>query len=366
MKKRILFFLVLIVSICFTLTSCGSFFVEESKEIIEITSFVDQNDTTVLKILYNDGTEDIFNIPKGVEGNGIKEIKTTKNEKGDITTLTVLYTDEEMHPVSFDIKDGVSIKGVVSRTNEETGDVYLVVLFSDDTESEPFLLPQGEKGDGFTGFDREAKEDGSQVYYFHFSNAEDVVVTIPAPEKGDTGRGIKSIIASEEDNLYVLTINYDDKSSERVAFNRPKDPNAWISGTIDPSKSEVAIGQNGDYYFDTAHKVIYAKENDIWIKIVSFEDSTDYYYITFDLNDKLDGGVEASMPSGSNLTYAVTRNTYFTDNGYDAIPVPTRAGYKFVGWYRSRTVTATSGAFTDLTPILSDLTLYAQWEKISE
>ena len=72
------------------------------------------------------------------------------------------------------------------------------------------------------------------------------------------------------------------------------------------------------------------------------------------------------MPSGSNLTYAVTRNTYFTDNGYDAIPVPTRAGYKFVGWYRSRTVTATSGAFTDLTPILSDLTLYAQWEKISE
>lgn len=363
MKKRILLFLILVVSL-FTLTSCGGFFAEETKEIFEITSYVDQTGTTILRITYTDETKDEFKIPKGVEGNGIKEIKTTKNDKGNITTVTVIYTDETMEPVTFDVKDGVSITGVISRTNEETGEIYLVVLYSDDTESEPFLLPKGEKGDdgnGFTGFDKEENEDGSQTYYFHFSQSEDVVITIPAPEKGDTGRGIKSIIGTEEEGLYVLTINYSDETSEQVMFNKPKDPNAWLSGGEAPDKT---LGRNGDYYFDTAHKVIYAKENGSWIKIVSFDDSTDYYFINFDLNDKLDGGVEASMPSGSYLSYVVVRNTYFTDNGYGDIPIPTREGYKFVGWYRSKNVNATSGAFTDLTPILSDLTLYAQWEKI--
>ena len=360
MKKRILLFLILVVSL-FTLTSCGGFFAEETKEIFEITSYVDQNGVTILRITYTDETKDEFQIPKGVEGNGIREIKTTKNDKGDITTVTVIYTEEDMDPAIFEIKDGVSISGVVSRTNEETGEIYLVVLYSDGTESEPHLLPKGEKGDGFSGFDKEDNEDGSQTYYFHFSNSEDVVITIPAPEKGDTGRGITSIIGTEEEGLYILTINYSDETSEQIMFNRPKDPNAWLSGGEAPDKS---LGRNGDYYFDTAHKIIYAKENGSWIKVVSFDDSTDYYFINFDLNDTLDGGPQASMPSGSYLSYIVVRNTYFTDNGYGDIPVPSREGYKFVGWYRSKNVNATSGAFTDLTPILSDLTLYAQWEKI--
>jgi uncharacterized repeat protein (TIGR02543 family) len=69
---------------------------------------------------------------------------------------------------------------------------------------------------------------------------------------------------------------------------------------------------------------------------------------------------------GSYLSYKVIRNTYFTDNGYDAIPIPTREGYKFLGWYKTRTINATSSAFTDFTPILSNLNLYACWEKIDE
>ena len=365
MKKRILLFLILLVSICFTLTSCGSFFEEPVKQISEITERVDQEGTKYLVIKYTDLTKVEFKIPEGIDGNGIKEIKTTKNESGDITSVTIYYTDKEMEPITFDVKDGVSISGIITRTDEETGEVFLVVQFSDNTESTPFLLPKGEKGDpgnGFTGFDSETNEDGSQTYNFHFSESEDVVVTIPAPLKGETGRGITSTIGTEEDGLYVLTVNYSDDTSDRVTFNKPKDPNAWLSGSVAPDKS---LGRNGDYYFDTAHKVIYAKEYGYWMKIVSFDESIQYYIVTFDLNDKLDGGVEASMPEGSNLSYVVVSNTYFTDNGYDAIPIPSREGYKFMGWYRSKSPNATSGAFTDLTPILSDLTLYAKWEKIN-
>lgn len=367
MKNKLLH-LILLILVCFTLTSCGGFFEEETKTILEVTSYVDQNGTTVLKIIYSDDTEDQFKIPQGVAGNGIKEIKPDR--KDNITKLTVTFTDEKMEPVTFDIKDGKGIDGVISRTNEETGEVYLVVLYNDGTESEPHLLPKGEKGDdgnGFTGFDKEDNEDGSQTYYFHFSQSEDVVITIPAPQKGETGRGISSMIGTEEDGQYVLTVNYTDDTSEKVFFNKPKDPNAWITTTDDPNKTP-GLGRNGDFCFDTAHKVIYAKENGIWFKVISFGNSTDYYIITFDLNDTMDGGPQASMKGYT--SYLVTRNTYFNQNGYGDIPEPERDGYKFLGWYQTKVdpsnIPPTRAPFNDFTTILSDVTLFACWEKITE
>lgn len=367
--KKILLIILLIIPMTFALCGCGSFFEEEVLEISQITTSQDSEGNTILKIEYTDETRqpDEFIIPKGVEGNGIQSITTQKNEKGDITTVTVNYTDKNMTPASFEVKDGVSVTGVFARIDEETGDSYLYVSFSDGSESEGFLMPKGDKGEdgkdgnGFTGFTKEDNEDGSQTYKFHFSQSEDVVVTIPAPLKGEDGKGISSIIGIEEDGLYKIEVNYTDNTSEVISFNKPKDPNTWISGSEKPS---VLTGKNGDYFFDTYHKVIYAKENGEWIEIISFEQSTNYLTIQFKLNDDLDGGPQASMPSGSYVSYIVRANSYFTDNGYESIPIPTRDGYKFVGWYRSRTVSATSAPFTDMTPILSSLELYAQWEKI--
>ena len=366
MKRRILYF-IFVLFLCFTVSGCGgSFFEEDVLEIESITSKVEADGTTILKITYTDSTRrpDEFKIPKGAQGNGIKEMITTKDESGSITNVTISFTEESMDPVSFDVKDGVSISGVVSRVDETTAETYLVVLFSDGTESEPFEMPKGEEGNGFSGFDKTDNEDGSITYYFHFSKSEDVVITIPAPQKGDEGRGISSIIGSEENGYYVLNVKYTDgTTADPIYFNKPEDPNTWISTS---EKPENTIGKNGDYCFDGFHKIIYVKENGIWNKVVSFEDSTDYYFVTFDLNDSNDGGVVASMPEGSFTTYVITRNTYFIDNGYTSIPIPIREGYKFLGWYRTKDVTVVNGAFTDLTPILSDLTLYAQWEKIVE
>ena len=52
----------------------------------------------------------------------------------------------------------------------------------------------------------------------------------------------------------------------------------------------------------------------------------------------------------------------FQNNGYGEIPIPTREGYVFVGWYRTKTITSINSAFTDFTIVLTDLELYAIWE----
>ena len=123
MKNKIIAFLCSLFMI-FSISGC-SFTADETLEISTLTTKLLDDGTTMVMITYTDETKDEFKIPKGVEGNGIKEIKTTKNDKGNITTVTVIYTDETIEPVTFDVKDGVSITGVISRTNEETGEIYL-------------------------------------------------------------------------------------------------------------------------------------------------------------------------------------------------------------------------------------------------
>ncbi len=63
--------------------------------------------------------------------------------------------------------------------------------------------------------------------------------------------------------------------------------------------------------------------------------------------------------------FELVNSNFLDNNGYGDIPIPTRDGYIFKGWYRSKSPTATSSPFTDFTPILSDLELFAIWEKIA-
>ena len=363
MKKIIMFLFITLSSLCF-LTSCGTFFSEEELMISSITSKMLDDGSTKLIINYTDETKtpDEFIIPRGLTGNGIKEIKTSKGEKEGTTIVEVIYTDMYMSPVTFEVKDGKDITGVSTKIDEETGEMFLMIQYSDGTSSEPILLPKGEKGedgDGFAGYDYTANDDGSQTYIFHFTKSPDVEILIPAPEKGN---GIKTITSDETDDEYILIIEYtDERENDVIKFKRPSEPNAWYSGSKEPDRE---LGRDGDYYMDYAHKAIWYKSNGTWSKVVNYDDGYEEYTITFDLNDKDDGGKQAQMV-GYNVCTGMKRNTYFWQNGYDKIPVPTREGYKFVGWYRSKVVMdPTYGAFNDFTVILSDLTLYAIWEKV--
>ena len=358
LKKILFMFLLLFVII---LSGCTFFNdTEESIEIASITHEVESDGRTKITISYvNDVRDpDIFYIPQGIDGVGIKSVSAIPSEDSSSTNITITYTDDKKDPITFTLPHGVSIIGVSTYTDDKDNNLYMVISYSNNTTSNPILLPKGEKGDegnGMTGYEIESHEDKSQTITFHFSKSEDVIISIPSPEKG---LGISSMMSSEEDGLYILTVNYTDGTSERLEFNKPIEPSRWYSGASVP---DTDLGVEGDYYFDHAHKIIFTKENGVWVSVVSFENNSVYYNISFELNDS-DSEVKASMPAGSYKLYPVKRNTYFEDNNWGSIPVPTRQGYKFVGWYKTKIITPTSAPFTDLTPILSDLTLYAIWE----
>ncbi len=85
-------------------------------------------------------------------------------------------------------------------------------------------------------------------------------------------------------------------------------------------------------------------------------DNTNQYWVRFDVN-------EGNLPYGTAILYKIKHGTYFASAGYQ-IPIPTRSGYNFKGWYTSKSVTPATGCFTDLTPVCGELTLYAIWEQI--
>ena len=366
--KKIIMSLVIVLSLI-SLASCSSFFGgETSIEIASITHETMSDGNIKITITYTDESKlpDEFIIPKGTDGEsgvGIKNITTVKNDDEKKTTLTITYTDDKIEPTIFEVPDGLGVLGIETKYDEEENETYMIVTYSDGSKSAPLILPKGDKGqdgNGISSYEIVTNEDESTTITFHFTQSEDFVITIPAPKKGN---GIDSITSSEIEDKYILIIRYTDPvlGTQELEFNKPAQPNKWLSGT-GPSASD---GDDGDYYMDTYHKKIYHKENGEWYEVVNFGDTNVIYTVTFNLNDSDES--PASFPAGYSSRYRIKRGTYFSDieNNYGGvqIPIPTRPGYIFKGWYRVPNITAINGAFTDLTPIFSDLTLYAIWEQ---
>lgn len=361
MKKVLIFLFTALISLCL-LTSCGSFFSDEELMITSITSKVLEDGSTKLIITYNDETKkpDEFIIPRGLTGNGIKEIKATKGENNGSTTIEIIYTDDNMQPITFEVKDGNSIQDVEVRKDEETGEEYLVFLLSDGTECEPILLPKGEKGEDGRGIEKLVpiiNDDNSVTIKITFTDGTEDEITMPALN------GIESVEYVEDStrkDKYILRIKFTSSDeTQDIELPRPKEPSKWLSGNRAPEEND---GDDGDYFMDPVHKIIWAKENGYWYQVINFGESYGSCTITFKLNDEDDIENPASIDAPV-MYINIERNSYFWQSGNE-IPIPYRNGYKFVGWYRSKNPNkATAAPFTDFTVILSDLTLYAMWEK---
>ena len=357
------------------LTSCGSFFGEDESILIESIKYehLEEKGVTRVTVTYlspEDKTPDIFEIPDGVagtpgepgeigeKGNGIASIDYEYSADGFTTKLVINYTDENTEPTIFNIPNGRSVSGVRSETDRATGNTLVYVQYSDGTESEePIIVRKGVDGNSIIGFNQVVNEDLSVELTFQCSQSDDVKITIPAPQKGEQGVGVESMIAKETATEYQITVKYTDGKEETLRFTRPADPNSWSTGSAKPLDS---TGRNGDFFFDTYHKKIYYKENGSWSEIVDFSVSDKIYTITFYLNDT--GSEPASMPPYTFSTYKVKHGEYFTTE-HGAVPIPTRTGYTFKGWYLTTNVTPVNSPFTDFTPVFSDLKLYACWEK---
>ena len=374
MKKTLM--IILMGFVTFFLVGCNSFFAEEEAILIEKIEYIHMEEEGQTKIVVSymneDKKDDIFYIPYGVKGeqgepgqsgNGISSIDYTYNASGLTTEVVINYTDENVEPTTFNIPDGRSVIGVRSDTDRATGNTVMYLQYSDKTESEAIVIRKGADGNSIIGYNYVKNEDLSVQITFQCSQSDDVVIDIPAPLQGEQGIGIDSMISSESDSEYIIVVNYTDGNTDTLKFNKPKDPCDWSTGSEKPSSS---YGKNGDFFFDTYHKVIYLKEDGSWVQVVDFNSADTVYTVQFNLNDSLSS--PASMPPYSKFSYTVKANSYFKvgENGKDngAIPIPTRTGYTFGGWYTDAEIKPTSGVFTNLTQVCDNITLYAPWSPI--
>lgn len=369
MKKKILTFLCFIFMVFGMFTGCSGFVVEDESLIItSITSQVLDDGRTMVVITYAD--EDIapaiFYIPQGEEGiqgeegNGIKEITYEIDEKTGTIFVTINFTDDSMDPVTYELRNGVSITSVEQIIDEETGQVSFIVKYSDGTQSDPIIVPEGKKGEdgkdgiGIMGYYHTNNEDGSITLTFVFTDGNIYTCDIPKGEKGENGRGIVAIIGYEDDEKYYLIISYSDETQDIIPFDKPQKPNTWLTGTGKPGSS---LGNDGDFYFDVERKDIYSKINGEWIKVVDFEDDETKYTLEFNFNCD-----DAYYPEGYGYEkyYTIKAGANFASTK-TLVPIPLRDGYIFEGWYTTPNPTVVNGMFTDLTPVMNDIVLYAKW-----
>ena len=338
------------------LNAC-SFFRNNDNEAVGIKEvLVDYDDegNAVITINYTDKHKQpvTFTLPKGTDGeigNGIKKIDYKQDEYG-ATTVTISFTKESMEPVSFVLQPGKSISDVVFDTDDE-GNTLIIFIDSDGNELSPITVfkgDSGEQGVGIVSIIPDYHDDGSTTLTISLSDQTNYEVEVPAPKEG---RGIDSIISRKEGTSVFLVINYTDGASDEISFEAT--PN-WETGYSRPGDSE---GYDGDYYFDIAHDIIYIKENGVWNVAVDFSTNAQAYNVTFDLNDT--NTEPATIVTGAR-SYVLSRGETFYSSNY-TLPVATRIGYTFSGWSTSKTPNVTNGLFTDLTPVLSDMTLYAIW-----
>lgn len=357
-----LFVLFILFNLLFALVGCGGFMA--SSDVLEIASIEATplaDGSKLVTITYSD--EEIkpttFIVPKGDDGKdgvGIKLVSYRTTNDATKTLVDLTLTNEEK--VTIEIPNGISVNDISTTYDDKTGNTEVVFNYSDGTSSEPLILPKGEAGDdgiSIIGTSQRINRDYSVTLTFHMSEGEDIVVEIPAPQQGVDGRGIKDIVTLPGNDTYTMLITFTDDTTQEVSFVRP---NRWFSEMSAPDNKLDGI--DGDLWYDLAHQVIYLKQNGRWVSTMDFTDVIgDGYQITFNLNDSKDA--PASLPKGSLFNYTVIKGTYFASSGYQ-IPVPTRDGYTFMGWYTVKNPTAVNGPFTDLTVVHSNLTLYALWQ----
>lgn len=342
------------------LNAC-SFFRSDNDDAVGIKDVLvdyDEQGNALITINYTDKNKEpvSFVIPKGTDGEigvGIKKVDYEQDDKGN-TTVTISFTKESMEPVTFVLAPGKSISDVRFETDDEEN-TLIIFIDSDGVELSPITVFKGDSGEagiGILAIVPDYHPDGSSTLTITLSDDSIYTVEIPAPKEG---RGISSIVSRKEGTTVILLINYTDGTYEEITFESTP---SWTRGVNEPNNAD---GYDGDYYFDTYRDIIYVKDNGSWVIAVDFSSNQTTYTVTFDLNDTPEE--KASFVGSSKETYpGIKKGETFYSSGY-VMPLAARSGYTFGGWSATRVPNITNGVFTDLTPVVSDMTLYAIWEQ---
>lgn len=347
--------------LCGSLTSCSTFFGDDGYTISSHeVSFDNNTGTTTVTIKFSDDTLDpmIITIPSG---NGIDSI--VPSVKDTEVVLTIKYTDKSKEDTVISIplingKDGKGIEEIKVDENDN-GDMILKFTYTDGTTSPDLIIPKGKDGVGIKSIVpafNEATNTTTVTITFTDDFMAPVVFTI------ENGVGIKSITYNEANSTvseYSLTVTYNNGETSEILLPRPQSTK-WYRGASEPSSS---LGNVGDFYLNIATGNVYYKMSiDHWEYQFSMKgDSSsggstqvEYATVLFDPN----GG---EINGSTALAYESTVVGKTLD--LSVIPLPTRSGFTFSGWYTTSSFNPNAGKITDLTPILNkNLTVYAWWE----
>lgn len=377
MKKALIaIFCALILSVTAVFASACSFFRgnEGGRQIENIRSYhSDEDGGTYIVIEYygDEYADSLFFIPDaepGKEGTGISRITHSLNDDGT-TTITIEYSDPSRYPAEFTIPNGLYISNMNTDIDPQTGERRLIIEFSNPEIMPPLVIsiPTGKDGkdgdkiqDIFTSLD----EEGNIVVHVVVSRydeetgewvEEETIFIVP---RGEKGKGISSISVNyqtySDPNYFYLDIIYEDGSFETIQIPRA---NSWYVGEDMPGAAQYNIG---DFYFDKKNQIIYYKTTSGWEVLVDFggysqEKHAVYFYID-------DVCVR---------TEYITHGYNFASTPEAKLDIPQREGYRFMGWFTEAgnpddpdSFNPNSGQFTDLTPVMANITLYARWQKI--
>ena len=170
-------------------------------------------------ISFSDGSELTYTVTDGADGadgNGIKGIHTTETEqngvKGKLVTVYYTKTDAKGNSeASFFIADGKN----------------------------------GEDGNGIKSVETTTDAKGNTVVTIKFTKADDITITIP---KGDEGNSIKGVVSElgEKDGVkgQWITITYTDSAEATKLFV----PNGKDGASLTIIKTEKVTAENVDTY----------------------------------------------------------------------------------------------------------------------
>lgn len=373
--KRIISSLFLFLSI--TLSSCSLFGgTDEGLMIERVESTMGENGSTLVTMYFTD--EDVepltFEIPRGETGEigpigatglGIKEITSRQSEDGLNTILTIIFTSEDVPNQEITVPNGVSIVSPVSSYDPETNitTVYFILSDGTDTSANPIQIENGKDGIGIADINQETDDEGNIIITITYTDPSmgengQTVITIPY-KNGEDGRGISTILTNTIDNVFYVTIFYTDNTSQELDPIPLPQVNKWISGHGAPNNLVIQESIQGDYYFDLDNYIIYMFDGTNFVEIINLtldNTVTKQCTVTFDPN----GGYFSTQTLGK------IQVKYGSTIDIASIPYCAKEGFSFAGYYTTPEGPANplSGKLTDLTPIYSDITFYAQYEEI--
>lgn len=207
----------------------------------------------------------------------------------------------------------------------------------------------GEDGNGIVSVEKISSDGLVDTYEITFTDGTKTTFTVTNGLAGQNGVSVTEVKIIEgelwiyfSNDTSINLGNIMGQAGEQGPQGEPgQDGNDWIVGSGEPQDSE---GKDGDLYLDTTTAYIYQKIDGVWIFIDKLQHQ-ETVTVQFDL-------------AGGEMVESAIVNV--TKGSYLQLPLPSRTGYTFLGWYVGEGVNA--GQVTSVTPIMQDMTLVAHWQ----